>query len=93
MGANDATLCSIEQREAIASVNIAKMIISEPVVELPSTATLARAPAAVVDGDFETRWAAWVARGQVHDRRVRRRLVISAAAIAIGGAIAFALLA
>jgi len=62
--------------------------------ELRNTATVhGGAPLAAVDGDFDTRWAAWVARGRVHDRRVRRRFVVSTAVIAIGGAIAFAFLA
>jgi len=69
------------------------MFMSEPVAELGSSATLHGAPPVAVDRDFETRWAAWVARGQVHDRRVRRRFVVSAAVIAIGVAIAFAFLA
>jgi hypothetical protein len=69
------------------------MVICEPVAELRSTATVHDAPLVAVDGDFDTRWAAWVARGRVHDRRVRRRFVVSAAVIAIGGAIAFAFLA
>jgi len=46
-----------------------------------------------VDADFDTRWAAWVARGRVHDRRVRWRFVVSATVIAIAGAIALAFLA
>jgi hypothetical protein len=69
-------------------------MVHEPLAELRNTATVhVRAPLVAVDGDFDTRWAAWVARGRVHDRRVRRRFVVSAAVIAIGGAIAFAFLA
>jgi hypothetical protein len=69
------------------------MVICEPVAELRSTATVHGAPLVAVDGDFDRRWAAWVARGRVRDGRVRRRFVVSAAVIAIGGAIAFAFLA
>jgi hypothetical protein len=69
------------------------MVISEPVPELGGAATFHGGTPVAVDADFETRWAAWVARGQVHERRVRRRFVVSAAVIAIGGAIAFAILA
>jgi hypothetical protein len=29
------------------------------------------------DPDFDARWAAWVARGIAHDRRVRRRLAFA----------------
>jgi hypothetical protein len=69
-------------------------MVHEPLAELRNTATVrVRAPLVAVFGDFDTRWAAWVARGRVHDRRVRRRFVVSAAVIAIGGAIAFAFLA
>jgi hypothetical protein len=69
------------------------MVINEAVAELRAAATSDGAPLVAVDENFETRWATWVARGQVHDRRVRRRFVISAAAIAIGAAIAFAFVA
>jgi hypothetical protein len=69
------------------------MVINEPVAEVPSTSAFHGAPLVAVDADFETRWAAWVARGQVHDRRVRRRFVASAVVIAIGAAIALAFLA
>ena len=55
--------------------------------------TPAAPPQAVVpDADFDSRWAAWVARGRVHDERVRRRFLIWLPVIAIGAAIAFALL-
>jgi hypothetical protein len=66
------------------------MVIDEPVAELRSTVTFHGEPLVAVDGDFETRWTAWVARGHVHERRVRRRFVVSAAVIAIGAAMAFA---
>jgi len=69
------------------------MVINEPVAEVRGASTSDGAPLVAVDADFETRWAAWVARGHVHDRRVRRRFVVSAAIVAIGGAIAFAFLA
>ncbi len=69
------------------------MVIHESVVaEVPGGATSGGAPLVAVDQNFETRWAAWVARGQVHDRRVRRRFLVSAVVIAIAGAIAFAFL-
>ena len=69
------------------------MVINEPVAEVPSTSAFDGTSFVAVDADFETRWAAWVARGQVHDRRVRRRFVASAAVIAIGAAIEWAFLA
>lgn len=68
------------------------MVINEPVAELQSTVIFHGAPHVAVDGDFEPRWAAWLARGHVHERRVRRRFVVSAGVIAIGAAVAFAFL-
>jgi hypothetical protein len=50
-----------------------------------------RAAAAVaLDTDFDTRWAAWVTRGRIHEQRVRRRLVMWAGVIAVGAAIVYA---
>ncbi len=69
------------------------MVVDEPVAERRGAATSHGAPIVAVEGDFETRWDAWVARGRVHDRRVRRRFVVSAAVLAVAGAIAFAFLA
>jgi hypothetical protein len=55
-------------------------MVHEPLAELRSTAAVhGGAPLVAVDGDVDTRWAPWVARGRVHDRRVRRRFVVSAA--------------
>jgi hypothetical protein len=44
-----------------------------------------------LDPDFDSRWAAWLARGRAHERRVRRRLLVWAAlfAMAIAGVIGF----
>ena len=36
-----------------------------------------------VDAGFQTRWDAWIERGRVHDRRVRHRLVVSGAVVAM----------
>ena len=49
-------------------------------------------PTVVPDADFDIRWAAWVARGRVHEQRVRRRFLIWVPVIAIGAAIALVLL-
>ena len=68
------------------------MVMDEPVAELRTAATFDGAPLVARDEDFEKRWAAWVARGRVHDQRVRRRFVVAAGVIAIGAAIAFAFL-
>jgi hypothetical protein len=59
------------------------------VTPLPVSANSAQL--AVTDTDFDTRWAAWMARGRVHDQRVQRRVLILCSAIAIGTAIALAL--
>jgi hypothetical protein len=32
---------------------------------------------------FDARWAAWLERGRLHDRRVRERLVVSGAVLAM----------
>jgi len=41
------------------------------------------------DVAFDARWAAWVARGRAHERRVRRRLLISGALLAAGGVVVY----
>jgi hypothetical protein len=66
------------------------MVIDEPVAELRTDATFDGAPLVACDQDFDKRWAAWVARGRVHDQLVRRRFVVAAGVIAIGAAIATA---
>ncbi len=53
------------------------------------------APAVVSEPDFDARWAAWVARGRVHERRARRRFIVSvgaASALAFGAATIYTLL-
>jgi hypothetical protein len=44
------------------------------------------------DAGFDSRWTAWVARGQAHERRVRRRVVVLAGALALGAAIVHAVM-
>jgi hypothetical protein len=68
------------------------MVMSEPLTELPAGAGFHAAPLVVVDRDFDTRWNAWVARGRVHEQRVRRRFVVSAGVLAVGAAILYAFL-
>jgi hypothetical protein len=58
----------------------------------PITRRAGAAPDVAFDAGFDVRWAAWVARGRAHERRVRFRLVASAAALAVGTAIGFAFL-
>ena len=44
------------------------------------------------DADFDSRWAAWQARGRSHDRAVRHRLSVLAGVAAIVGAAIVSLL-
>jgi hypothetical protein len=70
---------------------IKTMGIAASLPQLP-IATRSAGAAVVPDAAFDTRWAAWVERGRVHEQRVRRRFLICVPVIAIGAAIAFALL-
>jgi len=52
---------------------------------------MVRTPLVALDVDFERRWAAWVARGRVHDQSARRRsFAIGAAVLLMAAAIAYA---
>jgi hypothetical protein len=64
---------------------------ADTLIRVPVTGVSA-SPAVVPDAEFEIRWAAWVARGRVHEQRVRRRFLIWAPVLGIGAAIVFALL-
>jgi hypothetical protein len=59
--------------------------------QLPVSAAYHAPPAVAPDPDFDTRWAAWIARGRVHDRRVRRS-VTWAFGLSMGAAIVYAFL-
>jgi hypothetical protein len=37
----------------------------------------------------DERWAAWVARGVEHDRKIKKRLIAVATAVAAGAALSF----
>jgi hypothetical protein len=50
------------------------------------------APAVRPETDFDTRWANWVARGRVHEQRVRKQLAISASLLVVGTIIVYAIL-
>jgi len=50
------------------------------------------APVIPPDVEFEARWTAWVARGRVHERLVRRQFVVRGAVLATAVAIAYAFL-
>lgn len=58
----------------------------------PDGAVYHGVPAVAPDSDFDIRWAAWVARGHIHDQRVRRRFVTWASVIAIGTAVIYVFL-
>jgi hypothetical protein len=45
------------------------------------------------DPDFDTRWAAWLARGAAHERAVRHRLAIIVPAALVVAVVVYALLA
>jgi hypothetical protein len=68
------------------------MISSEALTQLPVSAAYHAAPLVAPDADFDTRWAAWVERGRVHEQRVRRRFVVWAGALTMGAAVLYALL-
>jgi hypothetical protein len=59
--------------------------------QLPVSAAYPAPPAVALDPDFDTRWAAWVARGRVHDRPLRR-FVTWASVLSMGAAIVYAFL-
>jgi hypothetical protein len=67
-------------------------MINEPLTPLAVSVSDHVATATAPGADFDIRWAAWVARGRVHDRRMRRRLVVWASVLAMGAAIVYAFL-
>ena len=65
------------------------MISDEGLAPFPvSTANHAVGPTA----EFDARWAAWIARGRVHERLVRRKGVLWAGVLATVAAVAYAFL-
>jgi hypothetical protein len=65
------------------------MIINEAISRLPVSAARHTTTAVAIDPDFDGRWATWVARGRVHGRRARRKLVVWAAVLAMAAAIVY----
>jgi hypothetical protein len=63
-------------------------LLTLPAVHSSYPAATAVAP----DVDFDTRWAAWIERGRVHDQRVRRRFVVWAGVVTVGVTIVYAFL-
>jgi hypothetical protein len=68
------------------------MVSNEPSVQFPVVAADRTTAAVALDADFDTRWAAWVRRGRIHEQRVRRTFVMWTGAIAVGAAIVYAFL-
>ena len=63
-------------------------------VESPSLFTLDVSPLTAptpqpVGPSFDERWAAWRARGEAHDRAVRRKLAIAAPILAVVAAVLY----
>jgi hypothetical protein len=63
------------------------LTINSLFVQSPASMT---SPAVTPDAGFDARWAAWVDRGRVHERRARRRFVAWAGVLAGGIAIVYA---
>jgi hypothetical protein len=59
---------------------------------LPAGAAFPATPFFALDGDFDLRWAAWLARGRAHEQRVRHRLMVSTGVLAVGAAVLYAFL-
>jgi len=68
------------------------MVSSESLTQLPLSPAFHVASAAAPDADFDAHWATWVARGRVHEQRMRRRFAIWVAALAMGATIVYAFL-
>jgi hypothetical protein len=66
------------------------MASREPLIQLPVSVVNHVVSAVALDADFDTRWAAWVERGRVHEQRVRRTLVTWVSVLAVGSAIIYA---
>jgi hypothetical protein len=60
--------------------------------QLPVTLPSSAESALPLDGDLAVRWAAWVARGRVHEEKARRKFVAWAGVLALVAAIGYALL-
>ena len=57
-------------------------------------ATYHAVPSVALDSGFDSRWAAWLGRGRIRDRRTRQRLSAAGALLAmatVGAAIIYAL--
>ena len=68
------------------------MVSNEGPAPFPVSTVSLAAPAVGLGAEFDARWAAWIARGRVHERLVRRKLVVWAAVLGTAAAVAYALL-
>jgi len=68
------------------------MANTQRLTPLPVNAAFHAVPAVAPDPDFDTRWAAWVERGRVHEQRVRRKFAIWSGVLSMGAAIVYAIL-
>jgi hypothetical protein len=68
------------------------MSSSESLARSPIAAPYAMAPGVALDTDFNARWAAWLARGQAHEKSVRRKLLLFAGVLTMAAAIVYAFL-
>jgi hypothetical protein len=68
------------------------MAHNEPTSASPAASAQHAAEPSGLDADFDTRWAAWRARGDVHERAVRRRLLMLAPVAAVAAAILYSLM-
>jgi hypothetical protein len=66
------------------------MATDQMLIPLSGGAVHEHAP--VVLDDFNVRWEGWVARGRVHELRVRRKLIAWGAVIALGAGVLYSLL-
>jgi hypothetical protein len=67
------------------------MAHNESISASPAALTHPAAEPSGLEGDFEGRWTAWRARGEVHERAVRRRLLMLAPVAAVAAAIMYTL--
>jgi hypothetical protein len=68
------------------------MISNDRLAPFPVSTGNHAAPVVGPVAEFDARWAAWVARGRVHERLVRRKFVLWAGVPATAAAVAYAFL-
>jgi hypothetical protein len=68
------------------------MVRNERTAPFPVSPANHAAPAVGPTAEFDARWAAWIARGRVRERLVRRRFVLWAGVLATAAAAAYAFL-